>query len=93
MLAAFGFHINVMPFVMTSVNLIAARIYASRLAKSERMQLYILSGIFFVLLYTAPVALVFYWTINNALSILKTGIYARLGILHDELGANQTVGG
>jgi YidC/Oxa1 family membrane protein insertase len=92
LLSAFGVDINLMPFVMTAVNLVSTFIYSRRLEKREKIQLYVLSGIFFVLLYTAPVALVFYWTLNNLLSILKNWIYERFNIFDPRGRTNEIAG-
>ncbi len=92
LLPLFGLDINIMPFVMTAMNLISTFVYSRQLSKSEKIQLYALSGIFFVLLYTAPVALVFYWTLNNALSILKNTIYGRYDLFNASDREEQTAG-
>ena len=66
-----GFGINVMPFAMTALNLSSAIIYGQNLPRNERIQLYLISGVFLVLLYDSPVALVFYWTLNNCFYLMK----------------------
>ncbi|PSV23012.1 YidC/Oxa1 family membrane protein insertase [Photobacterium kishitanii] len=64
-------NINVMPFVMTGINLISAFIYTKGLSSKDKIQLYVFAGIFLVLLYTSPVGLVLYWTLNNIYSLGK----------------------
>lgn len=64
-------HINVLPLVMTAVNLLSAFVYTARLTKQDKIQLYGLSALFLVLLYTSPAALTFYWTLNNVYSLGK----------------------
>lgn len=64
-------HINVMPFVMTGINLLSAFVYTKGLSSKDKIQLYVFAGIFLVLLYTSPVGLVLYWTLNNAYSLGK----------------------
>ena len=73
--------INIMPFVMTLVNLASAYIYGNNLAKKDNIQLYVISFIFLVLLYTSPVALVFYWTVNNFFSLIKNILYKKFNLL------------
>ncbi|HIF9339582.1 TPA: YidC/Oxa1 family membrane protein insertase [Photobacterium damselae] len=70
------FHINVMPFVMTGINLISAFVYTKGLSSKDKIQLYVFAGIFLVLLYTSPVGLVLYWTLNNIYSLGKNLVSA-----------------
>ncbi|KJG26327.1 YidC/Oxa1 family membrane protein insertase [Photobacterium angustum] len=69
-------HINVMPFVMTGINLLSAFIYTKGLSSKDKIQLYVFAGIFLVLLYTSPVGLVLYWTLNNVYSLGKNLVSA-----------------
>ena len=69
---------NVMPFVMTGINLLSVIVYAKTLTSNDKYQLWIISLLFLVLLYTVPVALVLYWTFNNVFSLFKNLVYARL---------------
>lgn len=73
--------INVMPFVMTVVNLASALIYTKNLTKKDKNQLYAMAAIFLVLLYDAASGLVLYWTINNVFSLVKNAIFARFNVL------------
>lgn len=77
LLVAAGTTINVMPFVMTAVNLMSVAVYTRRQNSRERIQLLIVAAVFFVLLYAAPVALVLYWTLNNVLSLVRIAVYER----------------
>jgi YidC/Oxa1 family membrane protein insertase len=70
--------INVMPFVMTFVNLLSTYVYAQKLRSSDVIQLCVLSVLFLILLYGSAVALLLYWTFNNVFSLLKNMAYARL---------------
>lgn len=72
-----GFSVNILPFVMTGVNLISAAVYTSRLSRRETVQLYGLAALFLVLLYTSSSALLIYWTCNNLVSVFKNLIYSR----------------
>ena len=66
-----GFTVNVLPILMTTVNLISSAIYTKGLPLRSKMQLYIMAGLFLVLLYDSPAGLVFYWTLNNLFSLCK----------------------
>ena len=76
-----GLTLNVMPLVMTMVNLASAHVYTRRLSAPEQRQLYGMAILFLVLLYTSPVALIYYWTLNNIFSLLKNIVYCRFKIL------------
>lgn len=70
-----SWHINLMPFVMTAINLASAYVYASNLSKKDKIQVYVIAGIFLIVLYSMPVALVLYWTMNNVFSLVKNILY------------------
>jgi len=72
-----GFTINLLPIVMTLINCIAGAIYVKGLPVRDKIQLYGMAGIFLILLYNSPSALVLYWTMNNVFSVLKN-IYYRI---------------
>jgi YidC/Oxa1 family membrane protein insertase len=63
--------INVLPFVMTFVNLAASFLYAKDLGRREIIQLFVMALVFLALLYNSPSGLVLYWTVNNLYSLLK----------------------
>lgn len=75
LLSVGGISINIMPFVMTAINLASAYVYASDLSARDKKQVYIIAGIFLVALYWMPVALVLYWTMNNVFSLAKNLFY------------------
>ena len=66
-----GLSINLLPILMTAVNLVSSRIYAKDLSRKDKLQLYGMALIFLVLLYNSPSGLVFYWTLNNLFSLFK----------------------
>jgi len=72
LLIIFGLSINILPIIMTIINLSAGIIYSNNLLTKEKVQLYITPFIFLVLLYNSPSALVLYWTLNNIFSFFKT---------------------
>lgn len=66
-----SFSINVMPILMTVINLMSAAVYGKKLTGKEIGQLVFMALIFLVLLYTSPSGLVLYWTMNNVFSLIK----------------------
>jgi len=72
-----GFTVNLLPIVMTLINCIAGAIYVKGLPIRDKIQLYGMAGIFLILLYNSPSALVLYWTMNNVFSAVKN-IYYRI---------------
>lgn len=70
-----GISINVLPILMTAINLISAAIYMKGLPLSNKIQMYGVAAIFLVLLYNSPAGLVFYWTLNNLFSLVKNICY------------------
>lgn len=67
--------LNLLPVVMTAVNLVSAFVYSGKLDRKEKRQLVIMAFIFLVLLYKSPSGLVLYWTLNNLFSLLKNILY------------------
>jgi YidC/Oxa1 family membrane protein insertase len=74
-ISAQTFSINILPIIMTVINIAASLIYSKGFPLKERMQLYIMSLIFLVLLYSSPSALVLYWTMNNIFSLIKNILF------------------
>ena len=66
-----GVSLNLLPILMTAVNIVSSRIYAKDLSRKDKLQLYGMALIFLVLLYNSPSGLVFYWTLNNVFSLFK----------------------
>ena len=64
-----GIPINVLPLIMTILNVISAFLYTKE--PSERKPLWILAAVFLVLLYKSPAGLVLYWTANNIFALIK----------------------
>lgn len=67
----FGLPINILPILMTVINVISGALYTKGFPLKEKLQLYLMAGLFLALLYTSPAGLVLYWTMNNVLSLLK----------------------
>ena len=70
-----GISINVLPIVMTLINLISAAIYLKGFPLNSKIQTYGIAAIFLILLYNSPAGLVFYWTLNNVFSLVKNIFY------------------
>ena len=66
-----GIAINVLPIVMTLVNIISGVIYGKGLPLKSKLQMYLIAAVFLVFLYNSPSGLVFYWTLNNVFSLGK----------------------
>lgn len=67
--------VNLLPIVMTVINLMAAYVYNHDLSSQERLQTWIVAMVFFVLLYSSPAGLVLYWIYNNLFSLIKNLVY------------------
>ncbi|HOX92245.1 MAG TPA: YidC/Oxa1 family membrane protein insertase, partial [Spirochaetales bacterium] len=63
--------LNLLPILMTVLNLVASAVYAKGLVVKEKLQLYGMAIIFLALLYNSPSGLVLYWTFNNLFSLGK----------------------
>jgi len=68
-------NINVLPVLMTIINVITALI-SLNLSRRDRTQALLISLLFLTLLYKAPSALLIYWTMNNILFFAQA-VYAR----------------
>jgi membrane protein insertase Oxa1/YidC/SpoIIIJ len=70
------FSVNVLPILMTLFNVVSAMIYSKD--KSNRKTAFLLAGVFAILLYSSPAALVLYWTFNNAVSLVRNLVAQKL---------------
>ena len=66
-----GFKINILPFIMTIINIISTELYIKTNGFKNRIQSYALALFFLVVLYDSPSALVIYWSFNNLFYLLK----------------------
>ena len=66
-----GFSINILPIVMTLINIVSIIVYTKGSPLKEKIQLYVMAVLFLVLLYKSPSGLVLYWTMNNIFSLAK----------------------
>ena len=67
--------INILPVLMTLINIISGAIYTKGMPFKSRLQLYAMALVFLVFLYDSPAGLVFYWTLNNLFSLVKNIFY------------------
>lgn len=66
-----SFPVNVLPILMTLINVVSGIIYTKGHPFKEKVQVFGLAAVFLVLLYRSPSGLVFYWLLNNVFSLLK----------------------
>ncbi|MBR6807178.1 MAG: YidC/Oxa1 family membrane protein insertase [Clostridia bacterium] len=67
--------INLLPVLMTAINVVSSAIYLKGFPLKTKIQLYGMAAFFLVFLYTSPSGLVFYWTLNNVFSLVKNIFY------------------
>lgn len=73
-----GFAVNILPVVMTMINVISGIIYTRDSLLKEKLQVHGLALAFLILLYNSPSGLVLYWTVNNIYSLVKNIVMKRL---------------
>lgn len=66
-----AFPVNILPILMTVINIVSGMIYTKGHPIKQKLQLYGMALVFLVLLYRSPSGLVFYWTLNNVFSLGK----------------------
>ncbi|MBQ6272220.1 MAG: membrane protein insertase YidC [Clostridiales bacterium] len=71
LISAGGLSINLLPVLMTVINVISSEIYSKGKSLKDRLQLHGMALVFLVLLYNSPSGLVIYWTLNNLFSLIK----------------------
>lgn len=70
-----GIGINLLPILMTAINAVSTAIFTKGYPIKTKIQLYGMALFFLVFLYDSPAGLVFYWTLNNLFSLVKTIFY------------------
>jgi len=70
-----SFPINILPIVMTLINIVTGIIYTKGQPLKSKIQVYGLAVVFLVLLYHSPAGLVFYWLLNNVFALVKNLVY------------------
>lgn len=75
LIQAFGVSINLLPILMTLINIVSSLIYSKGSPVKTKVQLCVVALVFLVFLYKSPSGLVFYWTLNNLFSLIKNVFY------------------
>lgn len=70
------FAINVLPILMTLINVVSGAVYTKGTLLREKVQVYLTAAVFLVLLYNSPSGLVIYWILNNLFSLVKNIVMA-----------------
>jgi membrane protein insertase, YidC/Oxa1 family, C-terminal domain len=70
-----GYSLNLLPLLMTAINIVSSIIYTKGMPMKARVQTFGMAVIFLVFLYDSPSGLVFYWTLNNIFSLIKNIFY------------------
>ena len=76
--------INLLPILMSLVNIVTAVITPSFSLK-DKLQAGVIAGLFFVLLYNAAAVLLIFWTMNNVIYLAKAMVERRkrgAGVVH-----------
>lgn len=66
-----AFSINILPLLMTAINIASSIIYTKDAPLREKIQTFALALIFLFLLYNSSSGLVFYWILNQIFSLCK----------------------
>ena len=71
-----GLSINVLPLIMTSLNILSSLVYVRNFGMGERIKLLMVVAVFLLLLYNSASGLVLYWTTSNFYSLAKNLIHS-----------------
>lgn len=72
-----GFPVNLLAILMTVINLVSGWRYAESGKPKERIQYMAVAAVFLVLLYNCAASVVLYWTLSNALSLVRSEAFFR----------------
>ena len=75
----FGAELNLLPFLMTALSVIASALHqpvSAELRRKQVINMVSMAVVFFVLFYTFPAGMVLYWTTTNLVSVIKS-LWAR----------------
>ena len=70
-----SFPVNVLPILMTLINIVSGAVYTKGHPIKSKLQVFGIALFFLVLLYHSPSGLVFYWLLNNVFSLVKNIFY------------------
>ena len=71
LLKIFSHSVNVLPIIMTIVNLLSAFVFTKGKSTKLKLQTFVTACIFLIILYNSPSGLVLYWLCNNVFSLGK----------------------
>jgi YidC/Oxa1 family membrane protein insertase len=66
-----GISLNLLPILMTLINIVSGIIYTKGFQRRDKIQLYATALVFLLLLYNSPSGLALYWAVNNLFSLIK----------------------
>lgn len=77
----FGADLNLLPFLMTALSIIASALHRpmavdGELRRRQVVNMVLMAVVFFALFYTFPAGMVLYWTTTNLVSVIKN-LWAR----------------
>ena len=70
-----SFTVNILPVIMTFINILSSSLYSKGRSFKDRIKLYGMALVFLAFLYDSPSGLVIYWTLNNLFSLIKNLLY------------------
>ena len=76
--------VNVLPVLMTAINLASGVLYTKGFPLKDKIQLYGVAFLFLILLYNSPSAMVIYWTANNIFSLIKN-MYLKINLKNKKM--------
>lgn len=81
----FGNWFNILPFIMFAVSWVATQIHrddnlSNQVLKSQKLRLYLMALVFFILFYPFPTAMVYYWTLVNLFQLIIQKCFISLKI-------------
>jgi YidC/Oxa1 family membrane protein insertase len=79
-----SFRINILPIIMTLINVVSSYIYVKNQSLVNKLSVYGLAMVFFVVLYNSPSGLVLYWTLNNIFTLLKNIVFSKENTINSE---------
>ena len=71
-----GVAVNILPILMTAINIVSGVIYSKGGLLRQKIQIYGTALVFLVLLYKSPSGLVLYWIMNNLFSLCKNAYFS-----------------
>lgn len=66
-----GVTVNILPILMTALNLLSGYVYSKNATLRQKIQVVGIALLFLVLLYNSPAGLVLYWTTSQVFSLVK----------------------